>query len=89
MAPFSREDIAFVLDLLSKSECSSVEYASEHFSLKMTKSPQKQGRPPPTEQELLKQHLEPLPAEPWNDIPQAEADAWAAHATGPGGSKQA
>lgn len=32
---------------------------------------------PLNEQALLDKHLEPLPNEPWNAIPQGVADRWA------------
>ncbi len=76
MSPIDVHAIRAVAELMRELELD--EYASEHFSLK--KSRHKPPRPEPTEAELLKQHLAPLPAEPWNDVPQSVADEWAQHA---------
>lgn len=54
--------------------------------LNLKKSRHKPARPQLTEKELLDQHLKPLPDEPWNQIPQEEADTWAQGNAPPGRS---
>ena len=76
LAPFDPSNVKTIADLMVQYDLD--EYSSEYFTLK--KSRHKPARPEPTDQELLKQHLTALPAEPWNAIPQDEADKWAERA---------
>lgn len=75
------ETVKAVAELMVRYELD--EFASEDFTLK--KSQHRPARPAPTDAELLKQHLTPLPAEPWNQIPQADADQWASGHAAAGG----
>ena len=79
MTPFDVNEIEAVAKLMAQYELD--EYASERFTLKKSRHPAP-ARPGPTDQALLKLHIEPLPNEPWEAVSQEVADTWAVNGKG-------